>query len=190
MGKTKRISATSTADTRNDLTGYTIVEAESHEAAAKLFQGHPHFTMFPGNGVEIMECLPVPGMRFRDAQNMASHSGPYLSVGDNWSPTRIQPVTTCNRFTVSLLPTAFQARGRADRKRYNQRMANLAATNKHLASAAKLKETVYVTVSTSSAIEGIRAPFKRKASNATQAAKAAKAAKMSPVKSSSRARSA
>ena len=69
-------------------------------------------------------------------------------------------------------------------------MANLAATNKHLASAAKRKESVYVTVSTSSAIEGIRAPFKRKSSNATQAAEAAKAAKTSSIKSLTRARSA
>ena len=62
LGKTKSVSKTGIADTRNDLTGYTIVQAESHEAAAKLFQGHPHFTMFPGNAVEIMECLPIPGM--------------------------------------------------------------------------------------------------------------------------------
>ena len=62
LGKTKRISDTGIADTRNDLTGYTIVEAESHEAAANLFQGHPHFTLFPRDAVEIMECLPIPGM--------------------------------------------------------------------------------------------------------------------------------
>ena len=89
-----------------------------------------------------------------------------------------------------LCPRHADQLGRPDRKRYNQYMANLAATNKHLASAAKRKESIYVTVSTSSAIEGIRAPFKRKSSNATQAAKAAKAAKTSTVRSSSRARSA
>jgi hypothetical protein len=22
---------------------------------------HPHFTIFPGDSVEIMECLPMPG---------------------------------------------------------------------------------------------------------------------------------
>jgi hypothetical protein len=37
-----------------------IVQAESHEAAAKLFENHPHFTTFPGDSVEIMECLPLP----------------------------------------------------------------------------------------------------------------------------------
>jgi hypothetical protein len=39
-----------------------IVKAESHEVAAKMFQEHPHFTIFPGDGVEIMECMPIPGM--------------------------------------------------------------------------------------------------------------------------------
>lgn len=61
IGKTKRASAEGIADIRNAITGYVIVEAESHEAAAKLFENHPHFTIFPGNSVEIMECLPMPG---------------------------------------------------------------------------------------------------------------------------------
>jgi hypothetical protein len=37
-----------------------VVQVESHEAAAKLFEKHPHFTLFPGDSVEIMECLPMP----------------------------------------------------------------------------------------------------------------------------------
>jgi hypothetical protein len=36
------------------------VRAESQEAAAQLFIQHPHFTIFPGEGVEVMEILPVP----------------------------------------------------------------------------------------------------------------------------------
>ena len=49
------------ADTRNNLAGYVIVQAPSHEAAAKMFENHPHFMIFPGDSVEIMECLPIPG---------------------------------------------------------------------------------------------------------------------------------
>ncbi len=60
LGKTKRASREGIADIKNAMTGYVIVEAESHEAAAKLFADHPHFTIFPGDGVEIMECLPLP----------------------------------------------------------------------------------------------------------------------------------
>jgi hypothetical protein len=61
LGKTKRTSSDGVADTTNNMTGYVIIQAESHEAAAKLFEKHPHFTIFPGDAVEIMECLPIPG---------------------------------------------------------------------------------------------------------------------------------
>ena len=61
LGKTKRASKQGIADVKNGLTGYVIVQAESHAAAAKLFENHPHFTIFPGDSVEIMECLPLPG---------------------------------------------------------------------------------------------------------------------------------
>ncbi len=61
LGRTKRVSPSGIEDTRNALTGYVVVEAESHEAAASLFRDHPHFAIFPGKCVEIMECLPIPG---------------------------------------------------------------------------------------------------------------------------------
>lgn len=61
LGKTKRVSKQGISDVRNNMAAYVIVRAESHEAAAKLFENHPHFSIFPGDGVEIMECLPVPG---------------------------------------------------------------------------------------------------------------------------------
>ena len=62
LGATKRVASNGVSDTRNSIAGYTIVQAESHEAAAKLFEKHPHFTLFPGEAAEIMECLPTPGM--------------------------------------------------------------------------------------------------------------------------------
>jgi hypothetical protein len=62
LGKTKRSSAQGISDIKNEMTAYTIVQAESHEAAAKMFENHPHFKIFPGDSVEIMECLPMPGM--------------------------------------------------------------------------------------------------------------------------------
>lgn len=61
LGKTKRASAEGISDTKNAMTGYVIVQAESHEAAARMFENHPHFAIFPGDSVEIMECLPLPG---------------------------------------------------------------------------------------------------------------------------------
>ncbi len=61
VGKTKHIGPKGIADARNDICAYVVVEAESHEAAAKLFENHPHFTIMPGTAVEVMECLPLPG---------------------------------------------------------------------------------------------------------------------------------
>jgi hypothetical protein len=55
------VSPDGIADIKNVMAAYTIVQAESHKAAAKLFENHPHFSIFPGDSVEIMECLPLPG---------------------------------------------------------------------------------------------------------------------------------
>ena len=61
LGRTKRASSKGIADIKNDMTGYVVVKAESHDAAAALFVNHPHFAIFPGEAVEIMEALPIPG---------------------------------------------------------------------------------------------------------------------------------
>ena len=60
LSRTKLVSPAGISDIRNNMAAFTIVQAESQEAAARLFLNHPHFTMFPGEGVEVMECLPVP----------------------------------------------------------------------------------------------------------------------------------
>jgi hypothetical protein len=62
LGKTKKTDTNGVSDIKNQMSGFTIVQAETHEAAAKLFLNHPHFSIFPGDGVEIMECMPIPGM--------------------------------------------------------------------------------------------------------------------------------
>ena len=63
LGKTKRVDAKGASDIRNGIGGYTIVQAESHEAAAKLFDAnHPHLAWMPGAWIEIIEIMPVPGM--------------------------------------------------------------------------------------------------------------------------------
>ena len=62
LGKTKRVDAKGVSDTRNDVGGYSIVQAESADAAAKLFgKEQPHLQM-PGAWIEIVEIMPMPGM--------------------------------------------------------------------------------------------------------------------------------
>jgi len=62
LGKTKKVSAHGIEDVSNAMGAYTVVRADSHEAAAKLFEDHPHFAIFPGEAVEVMPILPIPGV--------------------------------------------------------------------------------------------------------------------------------
>ncbi len=57
-GKTKRVNKEGTIDSKNDLMLYSIVEAESHEVAAKSFEGHPHLGI-PGATIEVLAIRPM-----------------------------------------------------------------------------------------------------------------------------------
>jgi hypothetical protein len=61
LGKTKRVDAHGSVDISNQLAAFTVVRADSHEAATKMFENHPHFAIFPGDAVEIMPILAIPG---------------------------------------------------------------------------------------------------------------------------------
>ena len=61
LGKTKKITEHGIDDVNNEMGAFVVVRADSHEAAAKLFEKHPHFTIFPGESVEVMPVLPIPG---------------------------------------------------------------------------------------------------------------------------------
>ena len=61
LGKTKSIDGSRVSDTSNALTGYVILAADSHDVAAALFENHPHFAIFPGDAVEVMPVMPMPG---------------------------------------------------------------------------------------------------------------------------------
>ncbi|HEV7138449.1 MAG TPA: hypothetical protein VGN43_17575 [Steroidobacteraceae bacterium] len=61
LGKTRKVTARGIDEVSNAMGAFTVVRAASHEAAAKIFEGHPHFTIFPGDSVEVMPVLPIPG---------------------------------------------------------------------------------------------------------------------------------
>jgi hypothetical protein len=61
LGATKMASRSGISDTKNAVAGYVVVEADSHEAAVRLFENHPHFAIFPGHSVEVMQVMPIPG---------------------------------------------------------------------------------------------------------------------------------
>lgn len=60
LGQTKRVTQDKISAIKNDLVTYTLVQAESHDDAAKIFLSHPHTTLFPGTSIDVMECRPVP----------------------------------------------------------------------------------------------------------------------------------
>jgi hypothetical protein len=53
-GKTKVVTAAGIGDIKNEVLLYSIVEAASHESAAKAFANHPHLTI-PQSSIEVME---------------------------------------------------------------------------------------------------------------------------------------
>lgn len=57
LGPTKRTTRDGVADVINELTVFVVVRAPSHEAAARLFEGHPHMTIFPCDAVDVMPLL-------------------------------------------------------------------------------------------------------------------------------------
>jgi hypothetical protein len=62
LGKTKRVDAKGVSNMKNEVGGYSVVQAESHDAATKIFgKDHPHLHL-PGAWIEIVEIMPMPGM--------------------------------------------------------------------------------------------------------------------------------
>jgi hypothetical protein len=59
-GKTKRVGPDGVSDSRNDIMLYSLVEADSHEAAARMFEGHPHLGI-PQASIEVMEVRSMGG---------------------------------------------------------------------------------------------------------------------------------
>ncbi len=62
LGKTKRVDSKGASDTKNNVGGYLVVQADSADAATTIFgKDHPHLQM-PGAWVENIEIMQIPGM--------------------------------------------------------------------------------------------------------------------------------
>jgi hypothetical protein len=53
LGRNKTVTSGGVADAPNEVTGFSIVEADSHDAAAKLFVGHPHLK-YKGCRIDVL----------------------------------------------------------------------------------------------------------------------------------------
>jgi hypothetical protein len=45
----------------SEISGYSIMQADSAEALGAVLEGHPHLHM-PGASIEVLEMLPMSGM--------------------------------------------------------------------------------------------------------------------------------
>ena len=62
LGKSRRVDAKGTSDIKNELGGYSIVQADNAKAAEEVVgRDHPHLQM-PGAWIELVEIMPIPGM--------------------------------------------------------------------------------------------------------------------------------
>ncbi|RJR14297.1 hypothetical protein C4585_00530 [Candidatus Parcubacteria bacterium] len=60
LSKVKQVTTKGVTDIHNDIGGYMIVQAESHEAAAKLMQDSPHFSDMEGADAGTIEVMEMP----------------------------------------------------------------------------------------------------------------------------------
>lgn len=60
VGRARRVTTSGVADARNQIAGFLIVEAADIAEAADLFRDHPHITIFPGDGIDVMPVVNVP----------------------------------------------------------------------------------------------------------------------------------
>ena len=61
LGQSLRVTPTGSTSVRNDLGGFSVMQAESKEALGETMKGHPHF-MTPEGTIEIVELMSIPGM--------------------------------------------------------------------------------------------------------------------------------
>jgi hypothetical protein len=59
LGKGLKVTPAGSSAVRNDLGGYSIMQADSKEALAEVLKGHPHFMMADGF-IDVTEILPMP----------------------------------------------------------------------------------------------------------------------------------
>jgi len=56
-----KISGGNAIDSKSEIGGFSILQAESRDAVTALLKDHPHFVA-PGATIEVHEFMPIPGM--------------------------------------------------------------------------------------------------------------------------------
>ena len=59
LGNGKLVTDKGTTDSGSDITGFSILQAESMDEASKLLDGHPHLGWMEGCSIELLEAFPL-----------------------------------------------------------------------------------------------------------------------------------
>ncbi len=62
LGNGKHVTTSGVTDSTSQITGYSMIQAESMDKALELAKAQPHLTMGEGRSVEVLEVLAMPGM--------------------------------------------------------------------------------------------------------------------------------
>jgi hypothetical protein len=61
LGRTKRVTPGGISDSRNEITGYALVQGDSAEDVAKIFTDHPHLKI-KGASVDLLDWVDINAM--------------------------------------------------------------------------------------------------------------------------------
>ena len=61
LGGGRHLDGSQATPSDTDAAGYSILQADSLDAAVKLLEQHPHL-MMPGNSLDVLPILAMPGM--------------------------------------------------------------------------------------------------------------------------------
>jgi len=61
LGSGNHLEDGSASETSNEASGWSILQADSLDAVTGLLEDHPHLHV-PGNTIDVLEFLPMPGM--------------------------------------------------------------------------------------------------------------------------------
>jgi hypothetical protein len=62
LGNPRRITPGTASGSDSDVSGYSIIQAESEDAAVELLRDHPHLQMPSESSIEVLASLRMPGM--------------------------------------------------------------------------------------------------------------------------------
>ncbi len=62
LGNGKHVTTSGVSGSSSQISGYSMIQAESMEKALTLAKTQPHLTMGEGRSVEVLEVLTMPGM--------------------------------------------------------------------------------------------------------------------------------